>query len=234
MDGRAYLEKLIADGLGSDGRIRLDRSEVRGVALGLLAARAIARADMERILADLDETLKEAGLLQVMRAEKLLGGGSGGGRAGVARPEWTRAIEAPPAPVLHHVISLAGKTFTLGSVVEQLVSLEVWSTFLRLNLAHVEGDHRMTECFERTVKWHGWDDAGAQYRDSGGSGTSVRSLHARNRVFVPGPSDQARELTLVVDHDSGPVTLRLPLPALASRGDGRSWKHRWRWSRRSS
>jgi hypothetical protein len=218
MDGRAYLEKLIADGLSVPNRITLDRSEVRGVALGLLAAGAIARSDMERILADLDETLKQAGLLRVMRAEKLLTG-SGGGLAGVARPEWRRAIEDPPAPVLRHVFSLAGRTFELGDVVENLISLEVWSTFLRLNLAHGgEDNHRMTECFERGVKWRGWDDAGTQYRDAGGSGSSVQSLHARNRVFTPGPADHARLLTLVVDHGDGPVTLEIPLGASARNG----------------
>jgi hypothetical protein len=117
---------------------------------------------------------------------------------------------------------LVGRTFVLGDVVEHLVSLEVWSTFLRLNLAHVgEGHHRMTECFERGVKWRGWDDAGTQYRDSGGSGTVVQSLHARNRVFAPGPSDRARLLTLVVDHADGPATLQIPL---------RASKDRW-WQR---
>jgi len=217
MDGRAYLEKLIADGLAVPDRIALDRSEVRGVALGLLAAGAIGRADMERILADLDETLKQAGFLRVMRANKPLGGSAGG--VGVARPAWTRAIEEPPAPVLRHVFSLAGRTFELGGVVESLISLEVWSTFLRLNLAHGgEDNHRMTECFERGVKWRGWDDAGTQYRDAGGSGSSVQSLHARNRVFTPAPADHARLLTLVVDHADGPVTLQIPLPASARSG----------------
>jgi hypothetical protein len=217
MDGRAYLEKLIADGFAVPHRITLDRSEVRGVALGLLAAGTIARSDLERILADLDETLKQAGLLRVMRAEKLLGG-SGSGRAGVVRPEWMRAIDEPPAPVLRRVLPLVGRTFQVGHVVENLISLEVWSTLLRLNLAHGGEDHRMTECFSQTLKWKGWDDAGTQYRDAGGSGTLVQSLHARNRSFTPGPSDHARLLTLVVEHANGPATLQIPLSDLAVDG----------------
>ena len=185
MDGRAYLEKLIADDIGTLGRITLDRSEVRGVARGLLAAGAIERSDMEQILAHLDETLKQAGLLRIMRGEALLGGGAG---AGIARPEWKQAMEAPPAPVLRHVVPLVGRTFLVGELAENLVSLEVWSTFLRLNQAHVgEGSHRMTECFARGVKWRGWDDAGTEYRDAGGSGTVVQSLHARNRARRTGP-----------------------------------------------
>lgn len=177
--------------------------------------RKIARSDMERILADLDETLKQAGFLRVMRGEGLLGGSG----TGVARAGWTRLVEEPPVPVLRSVFPLVGRTLVLGDVVESLISLEVWSAFLRLNLAHGgEDDHRTTECFERGVKWRGWDDAGTQYRDAGGSGSSVQSLHARNRVFTPAPADHARLLTLVVDHADGPVTLQIPLPALPKSG----------------
>lgn len=60
MDGRGYLEKLIADSLGAGkgqpafaGQSGINRFEIRGVAIGLVAAGALPQEEAEQILADL-------------------------------------------------------------------------------------------------------------------------------------------------------------------------------------
>src|SRR3954471_19378409 len=76
VDGRGYLEKLIADSLGAGrGQPELGRQssfnrfEIRGVAIGLAAAGALTQEEAEQILADLDVTLQRSGRLKVVRAE---------------------------------------------------------------------------------------------------------------------------------------------------------------------
>lgn len=212
MDGRGYLEKLIADSLGPQSG--LNRFEIRGVAIGLVAAGALEQEAAERILADLDVTLQRAGRLKTIHAE-----GSARGeftavaaRAGTERPEWRQAIEAPPTPWLRHVVSLAGRTLTAGEVTADLVSLEVWSTLLVLNLAHVDVEpRRVRERFG--AHWHGWDDVGTQYRGGRGGGSGSHALYTERRVFEPGPSAEARVITLVLESGDDRTTLPIELPA---------------------
>ncbi|WP_410594664.1 hypothetical protein [Amycolatopsis sp. lyj-23] len=218
MDGRRYLEKLISDRLGAGRgqpeagrRAAFDRSELRGVAIGLVAAGALTQEDAEAILADLDATLRRSGLLQVVHAE-------GSSRTQVAmpvgteRPEWRQAIENPPAPVLRHVVSLAGRTLAIGDLTAQLVSLEVWSTLVVLTFAHGYRDHRLLrDRFRPDIRWRGWDDAGTQYRAGGGSGSGSNGLLVDRRQFEPGPPAQARVLTLAVEAPAGRATVEVPL-----------------------
>ncbi|MFB9688049.1 hypothetical protein [Amycolatopsis plumensis] len=222
MDGRGYLEKLISDHLGagrgqpSHGRqLSFDRREVRGVAIGLVAAGALAQEDADRILADLDETLKQSGWLKVAHAE---GSASAGfapvaRRVGAERPEWRQAIEEPPTPVLRHVVSLAGRTLEAGELTADLVSLEVWSTFVVLSTARSGVDpRRMRELFHLRTVWRGWDDAGTQYRGTGGGGGSgSHGLLVERRTFEPGPPEEARVLTLAVESPGGQATVQIPL-----------------------
>ncbi|MFJ6674646.1 hypothetical protein ACIQMJ_26400 [Actinosynnema sp. NPDC091369] len=210
MDGRAYLEKLISDrlgsGLGQSAESRLDafdRSEVRGAAIGLVAAGALAQEDAEQVLADLDATLTVLGRRRVVRYEA-------SGKAGVARPEWRRAVDDPPAPVLLDVISLAGRTLTVGGVDGTLVSLELWSSFIVVNLVHFGVDPRRAH--DPFVPWRAWDDVGTQYHPRGSSASGSRAQIVDRRVFEPGPPPDARELTLVVDHPAGRVTVPMSLP----------------------
>jgi hypothetical protein len=220
MDGRRYLEKLIADSLGAGrgqpaaGRqSSFDRREIRGVAIGLVAAGTLAQEEADRILADLDETLQRSGRLKVVHAE----GSASAGFAPVARPvgterpEWRQAIEEPPTPVLRHVVSLAGRTLPISGTTAHLVSLEVWSSFVALTLAHVDGDPRWMRERWLEVRWRGWDDAGTQYRGGGGGGGGSHGLIVERRTFEPGPPAEARVLTLAVESPGGQTTVVIPL-----------------------
>ncbi|WP_210971105.1 hypothetical protein [Saccharopolyspora endophytica] len=223
MDGRGYLEKLIADSLGAGkgqpalGRQNsFNRFEIRGVAIGLVAAGALRQEEAEQILADLEVTLQRSGWLTVVRQETSAtsSGEAVARRVGIERPEWRRAIEDPPTPVLRHIVPLVGRSLTIGEVTANLVSLEVWSTFLALNLAHVDIDaRRMRERFGPGVRWRGWDDVGTQYRGGGGGGSGSHVLFVERCTLEPGPPEQARALTLVVEHPGGQTTVPIPLPA---------------------
>jgi hypothetical protein len=222
VDGRGYLEKLIADGLGAGRgqpdtgrRGSFDRREIRGVAIGLVAAGALAQEEADRILADLDVTLQRSGWLKVVHAEASATAGFApqAGRVGTERPEWRQAIEEPPTPVLRQVVSLAGGTFEAGELVADLVSLEVWSTFVVLCTARTGVDpHRMREHRASRTRWRGWDDTGTQYRSSGGGGSGSHGLLVERRSFEPGPPAEARLLTLAVESPDGETTLPIPLP----------------------
>lgn len=223
MDGRGYLEKLIADSLGTGkGQPALGRQsslnllEIRGVAIGLVAAGALAQEEADQILADLKVTLQRSGWLTVVRQEMsaTTSAEAVAARVGIERPEWRQAIEDPPTPVVRHVVPLVGRTLTIGEVTANLVSLEVWSTFLALNLAYVDVDsHRMRERFGPGMRWRGWDDVGTQYRGGSGGGSGSHVLFVERRVFEPGPPEQARVLTLVIEHPGGQITIPISLPA---------------------
>jgi hypothetical protein len=221
MDGRRYLEKLIADRLGAgrgqpeSGRAAgLDLREIRGVAIGLVAAGTLAQEAADRILADLDETLRRSGRLEVVHAEASATAGFAptARRVGAERPEWRQAIEDPPAPVLRHVVSLAGRTLDVGELTADLVSLEVWSTFVALTFSHAYRDHRLLrDRFRPDIRWRGWDDTGTRYRGGGGGGSGANGLLVDRRTFEPGPPAEARVLTLAVEFPGGRATVEIPL-----------------------
>ncbi|MGW4062453.1 hypothetical protein ACWEGE_29510 [Amycolatopsis sp. NPDC004747] len=224
MNGRGYLEKLISDGLGRGrgqppaGRLSgFNRWEIRGVAIGLVAAGALGQEEADRILADLDVTLQRSGRLKVVHAEgsasTSISGAAAARAAGAERPEWRQAIEEPPAPVLRQVVSLAGRTLEAGELTADLVSLEVWSTFVVLTTAREGGEsRRMRELFHLRTVWRGWDDAGTQYRGGGGGGSGSHGLLVERRTFEPGPPAEARLLTLAVESPGGRATIPIPLP----------------------
>lgn len=223
MDGRGYLEKLISDSLGAgrgqpEGgrRSSLDRQKIRGVAIGLVAARTLSQEDADRILADLDVTLQRSGWLKVVHLEASASTSTSGqavARAvGAERPEWRQAIEKPPAPVLRHVVSLAGRTLEVGELTADLVSLEVWSTFVVLTVAHGDVDpRRAQEHFALRTRWRGWDDAGTQFREGGRGGSGSHGLLVERRTFEPGPPPEARVLTLAVESAGARATVVIPL-----------------------
>jgi hypothetical protein len=232
MDGRAYLEKLIADRLGAGRgkpalgrRSSFDLAWVRGVAVGLVAAGALGQDEMERIIADLVKTLVDTGWLTVLRGSASAAG-SGPvitpemtAPTGVARPEWRVAIVDPPPPVLRGVVSLAGRRLAVGGKPASLISLEVWSTGLTLRLAHSDADARtlMRRLGDRD-SWSGWDDQGTQFHGAGGAGGGSHALFVEEVSFEPGPAGRARTLTLRVDHDGRSQRLTIALDSLASPG----------------
>ncbi|HEV8558195.1 MAG TPA: hypothetical protein VGR06_17620 [Actinophytocola sp.] len=223
MDGRGYLEKLIADRLGA-GRGQPSPSrqnsfnlfEIRGVAIGLVAAEALRQEDAEQILADMEATLRDASWPQLVRhqmsASTTSRTGAVASRAGNVRPGWRQTIENPPTPALHDVIPLVGRIITIGEMTADLVSLELWSTFLAVNLAHVDVDsRRRREHFGSSVRWHGWDDVGTRYRGGPAGGSGSHAVFFEKRVFEPGPPADARILTLIIEHPGGQVTVPIPL-----------------------
>ncbi|WIX91694.1 hypothetical protein [Amycolatopsis sp. DG1A-15b] len=188
------------------------------MAIGLVAAGALRQEDADRILADLDETLRRSGRLTVVHAEASAstaistGGEAVARRVGTERPEWRQAIEEPPAPVLRQVVSLAGRVLEVGALTADLVSLEVWSTFVVLTLAHGGVDpRRVREHFALRTHWRGWDDAGTQYRGGGGGGSGSHGLLVERRTFEPGPPAETRVLTLAVESSGGQATVVIPL-----------------------
>ncbi|MBM7494371.1 hypothetical protein JOD64_005593 [Micromonospora luteifusca] len=239
MEGRAYLEKYVADRLAAgqgqppEGRrLTLDRSEVRGVAIGLVAAGALAQEEMERILADLDQELErrgwstrvetrvetrvsaEAGLSPVQgaplsveaRQQLVL-------RHARERTQWQEPVGGPAQ--LREVISLAGRTPMLEAVPATLVSLERWSTMVVVRLAYAGTGTRDPGSLDsiqvRMKRWRGWDDAGTQYRYRSGSVERRGGLFMETVVFEPGAPDEARTLTLAFDHDGGPERFTVAL-----------------------
>jgi hypothetical protein len=231
MDGRAYLAKFIDDRLAAgrgqpeEGRrLSFDLSEIRGVAIGLVAAGALGQEEMERVIADLETSLERLGWLTRVEArasaEDPVGVSADSWmplsaearrelalKKSLERRHWQEPVIDPP--VLRDVIPLAGRTLTVGAVTASLISLERWSTMFVLRLAYADPDHRRLLNRMQTghVRWRGWDDAGTQYQRRGGSGGLKQGLSIEDLVFEPGAPDEARSLTLCVDHDS--VTARL-------------------------
>jgi hypothetical protein len=196
MDGRAYLEKVIGDRLGSVRQVpegsrtsTLNLPELEGIATGLIAAGALKPADAERILADLRKTM--------------------------ARTSPKPLIVGSPASKLLRVISLAGRTFAQGELTTTLVSLEVWSTMLILRSA-VPSDQdwspeTMVKFWDSRWRWRAWDDAGTQYRSTGSGSAGIQDIQLESRTFYPGPPEEARLLTMIVEHPEHQVAVELPL-----------------------
>jgi uncharacterized damage-inducible protein DinB len=226
VEGAAYLEKLIADRLGAgrgqppDGRrSSLDLAGIRGVAVGLVAAGVLGQHEMERIIADLEQTLVSTGWLTVARHE--VGAAGNAARAGTVNEQWQAAIVDPPAPVLRKVFSLAGRTLVFGERSAVLLGLDVWSTMLTLRLAHEDG-HAATN---RRYRWRGWDDQGTQYRRAGSSGSGSHRLFQEQVVFEPGPADGARTLTLHVESDGVSQQLTIPLDGALTADERTTLEH---------
>jgi hypothetical protein len=234
MDGRAYLEKFIADrlpagqGQPAEGRrLSLDLSEIRGVALGLVAAGALTQEEMERIVADLEQKLERLGRLTrrqahawpelqgplpvAVRRDLVL-------KSSLERPQWQDPVMEPPT--LRDVISLAGRVLTIGGATACLVCLERWSAMLVLRLAYADpGDRLLLDHFRtQRERWRGWDDAGTQYRGGSIRGSGTHGLFMEDLLFEPGTPDEARTLTLCVDSDGQTKRLTVTFgaaPALA-------------------
>jgi hypothetical protein len=219
MDGQAYLAKFIDDRLAAD-RGSVDLSEIRGVAIGLVAAGALGQEEMDRIITDLERRLERLGWLTRVEAhasadaEMPLSAEARQGLAltsALARRNWQEPVIGPP--LLRDVIPLAGRTLHVGGATAILISLERWSTMFVLRLAWAGPDDRRSPDRLRTEqgRWRGWDDAGTQYRRRGGAGCLMRGLSIEDLVFEPGAPGEARSLTLRVDHDSGTERLTLDL-----------------------
>lgn len=137
---------------------------------------------------------------------------SGNGKSVVVATESGDVYDLRPAADGGVNFLLAGRTLTIGDARAELVSLEVWSTQLVLNLAHVDVEpRRVRERFG--AHWRGWDDAGTQYQGGRSSGGGSHSLYTERRVFEPGPPEEARVATLVLESGDDRATVPIELPA---------------------
>jgi hypothetical protein len=206
VDGRRYLEQLVADQLT---RHAPDPRWVRGVGAGLVAAGVLEQPDMDRILSGFQTELENSGRLKRFRAGGSASSGIATARAVREEPEPATAHRSPE---LRSVISLAGQTLTFGGRTAHLVCLEVWSTVLSLSLAYLDAEHgAFGHRYYADSQWRGWDDVGTQYRGGGGSGAGGGRVHQFRHTFIPGPPEGAREITLAVEHPDGGASVTIPL-----------------------
>jgi hypothetical protein len=228
VDGRAYLEQLIADRLTGSrdqppGHVAqgFDVSEIRGVAVGLVAARALGQEEMEHIIADLEQRLDRLGWLtrtefRVAAEPQLVPPLSVAARQQLAlnsRLRWQEPVVDPPE--LEDVLSLAGRILVFSDAIAILLSLERWSTMFVLRLAYADPDRRLLResMYASRARWHGWDDAGTLYRGRGVGACPGQGLYSERLVFEPGALPGARTLTLSVDRQGETQRLTVSLSA---------------------
>jgi hypothetical protein len=210
MDGRSYLEKLISDRLelvSRNPRAPFDRSEIRGVGLGLVAASALRQEEMEEILAGLDHSLESLGRYKEVNAET--GRPEAGPSAPMHRKEHDRVADAvtttslASSPTLLRVLPLVGQDVELFDQPATLVSLEIWSTSVRLHVAYPSPQLSGAELLRRWRSWHAFDNTGVQYREAGGGSSDSGGFLVETRIFEPGPADEATALTVRARNSDG-------------------------------
>jgi hypothetical protein len=205
MNGRAFLEKVVKE-QWDGGKGKVNRWELQGLARGLVAAGVLDQQDADRIMTWLRTKMTEAGMLRTVRFDAV--------PAVVARapavPVDSVKIDVP-VPELRRVIPLAGRTFTINGITTSLVSLEVWSTMLIVRTARAEGQDEPPSFLTEQMRWRGWDDAGTEYRSNSGTGASWNSLIVDSRMYEPGPPDEAKTFTMVVEHPDHQALVELPL-----------------------
>jgi hypothetical protein len=116
-----------------------------------------------------------------------------------------------PMPELRRVISLAGRTFTINHITTSLVSLEVWNTMVVVRTARANDQEEPPGLVDDQLRWRGWDDIGTEYRSNTGTGANWNSLIVCSRLYEPGPPDEAKIFTMVVEHPGHQALVELPL-----------------------
>ncbi|MFY1670371.1 hypothetical protein ACN27G_10475 [Plantactinospora sp. WMMB334] len=235
MDGRAYLEKYIADRLPDGqgrppvgGRPGFDVAEIRGVAVGLVAAGALGQEEMDRIVADLEQRLERRGLLTRIQVSASADVSTVSPPPVAVRQQMAlrqhmaarSAGERPPGhdpaagpPTLRGVIPLAGQVIRVGGAAAMPLSLERWSTMFVLRLAWADPGQGLFRDGPGTERagWRGWDDVGTRYRRCAGTASAGDGLYVEELRFAPGAPDEARLLTLSSgdDRETGRLTIAL-------------------------
>ena len=205
MDGKAYLEHLIADRLALGAGFNLH--EVRGIARGLEAAGALTHADGERILADLEATMRGLGMLQTRQVSA--SASFTASAVGRERPEWQEAVEQPPIPELKAVQALAGATLEAGPFRLEFTSLERWSTLLVLRYAYQAAPRE--GLFRSGYRWKARDDAATWYHAGGGSGSGAHGWMFEAVTLQPAPLPGATTLTVTLSDEDTTGEAVLPL-----------------------
>lgn len=226
MDGRTYLENVIADRISqatakSGPPQAIDRNEVRGIAMGLAAAGVLSEKDKDDLLATFDEALTDAGLIQVRRFEMAAVPPSRDERVqmALATSSVRRGVDSPrregdggtDTPQLLRVVPLHGRDFDTPEGRVILVSLEAWSQYVTLRIGYLNSRVSAADRMIGHRKWHGVDDMLTKYAESHSYWSDSHGCVLETRVFTPGPRSGATTLTLHADTLKGVSSLDIPL-----------------------
>ncbi|MFI6273402.1 hypothetical protein [Micromonospora zamorensis] len=226
MDRHEILTGLIRqyfDAMGSpasdDLLNRLGASGTEGFALGLVAASALppwelsqARAGLEPLLEDLDwlerrrATAARPEIAPAIPVNRALEGHE------QSRPPRSNATEIP---MLLHVQSLAGERLVIDDKPAVLVSLEVWSSSMRLRLAYPSPHLPAADILRSHRPWRAWDDTGTQYRERGSESSDAQGFLVESRVFDAPPPAEATLLSVAAEHAAGNNQFTIPLRRIA-------------------
>jgi hypothetical protein len=209
MNGRAFLEQVAKEQFAG-GKGTVNRWEIQGIARGLVAAGVLDQRDADQVMTWLRTKMTEAGMLRAVKFGDSMTSGSLAVAPIPVPPERPSASPQPP-PRLCRVMSLEGRTFTISGVTSTLVSLEVWSTMLVVRTARPHDQEEPPTFLDPRLRWRGWDDAGTEYRSNTGTGSTWHNLRVDSRMYEPGPPDEARIFTMVVEHPDHQAVVELPL-----------------------
>lgn len=184
----------------------VNRWEIQGIARGLVAAGVLDQRDADQVMTWLRTKMTEAGMLKVVTL-----GGQGTVTTSSPLPVVRAVAERPPLPALKRVVSLAGRSFTIADKTLNLISLEVWSSMIVVRTARGYDEDDQPKYLDARLRWRGWDDMGTEYRSNSSTGTLWPQLIVDNRMYEPGPPDDARTFTVVAEHPSAQAVVELPL-----------------------
>lgn len=225
MDGRGYLENLIAKRISQATRNpesspAIDRSEIRGIAMGLAVAGVLSPTDKDQLLALLDVALTDAGLMQtrhfdmtsVPSDDERLRMALAASRASQGGNTHRRGAGPEPSmPRLLRVVSLHHRDINAGAGRIVPVSLEVWSHFLTLRIGYLSTQTSAADRMMNHRKWYGQDDTLTTYDESHSYWSDAHGCIVETRVFTPAPPPAATTLTLQTGTPGEIERLELPL-----------------------
>jgi hypothetical protein len=227
MDGRSYLDQVIADRLNASAATpaaerdaMLNIAELRGIATGLIAAGVLTQEQADEALATLATSPHTNKVLRQQTAGVAPAGVAVADRVALVRERAAQlAIDRPAesTAALLAVIPLAAVLPDDYDGQTTLISVDVWTTQVQLHLGYPATPDQMRQRFRANGSrpWHIVDDAGTTYRHTGGTGADSNGLYFERVSFAPGPPIQARTLTLIhgIDTDARQWTVALrPVP----------------------
>lgn len=201
MDGRAYLERLIAEQIDLAAEMQAGRpisaplgvGELSGVAHGLVAAGALTPSDAEEVLDNLRAMITARGKRVTRTFSSSTTTAPAGRHQGLAATEAAQG-DGPDAPTPLGLISIVGHTLIVRNTEFLLVSLELWSSFFTLRFA-ING---VTWVSRPTPMWLASDDTGTVYQQSQGGHQECGHLITAEQRFEPALSPAARSLHLQI------------------------------------
>ena len=183
-------------------------------------AGVLTPADKDDLLARLDTTLIETGLMQVRHIEMKAAPSSDDRlQMALAASRFNRGNDGPrrdpqgeaDAPQLLRVVPLHGRRIDTPGGRVVLVSLEVWTQFVTLRIGYLNSLASAADRMINHKKWHGRDDTLTTYAESHSYWSDSHGCILETRVFTPSPPPAATTLTLQADTLDGVDRLDVPL-----------------------